>query len=184
MNPQGQQPSVPQTLQLEDIHLPPAPGLWPPAPGWWLLAVLLLASAWLVGKKMRKYFQRRRHLQETRRTLRHLKQLLDNGNTKEAITEINIFLRNTALTHFPDEDVASLTGNNWLAFLDRSGNTNAFSSGPGKVLAEGPYLPAPPEAFDRDGLYHAVEQWVETVQKNQRHPAPLYPAKQQPRGRS
>ncbi len=178
MNPQGQQPSMQQTLQLEDIHLPPAPGLWPPAPGWWLMAVLLLVSSWFVGKKIRKYFQRRQRLQETKRQLQQLKQQLDSGKTQQAITDINILLRNIALTHFPDEDVASLTGNDWLAFLDRSGNTNAFSCGPGKVLAEGPYLPAAPEQFDRDGLYHAVKQWVETVQKKQRDPSPRYQTQQ------
>lgn len=174
--------AVQQTLQLEDIHLPPAPGFWPPAPGWWLLAALLLAGAWGIAKTTLRFVHQHRRVRDTKRRLQHLKQLLDSGETKQAITEINILLRHIALTHFPDDDVASLTGDDWLAFLDRSGGTDAFSAGPGKVLAEGPYLPEAPQDIDRDGLYRAVEAWVENAQKQRREPSPLYRAQRKQRG--
>jgi hypothetical protein len=181
MNMQGQPaatPAMQQTLQLEDIHLPPEPGFWPPAPGWWLLAALLMLAAWLGGKKARRLLRRHRQQQETRQTLHQIKRELDSGNLQQAITSMNVFLRKMALAHFPDEDVASLTGKQWLAFLDRSGNTRDFTSGPGHVLAEAPYQPALPDQVDRDGLYRAVENWVLNAQKHRHDPAPLYPSRQ------
>ncbi|HMM26605.1 MAG TPA: DUF4381 domain-containing protein, partial [Pseudoxanthomonas mexicana] len=55
---------APDTLVLRDVHVPPAPSLWPPAPGWWLLAgvvvlMLLGIAAWR--------WHRRRRLQRWQR---------------------------------------------------------------------------------------------------------------------
>ena len=181
MNIQGQPaagPAMQQTLQLEDIHLPPEPGFWPPAPGWWLLAVLLMLAAWLAGRKTRQLLRRHRQQCETRQALQQIKRELDNGDLQQAITSMNVFLRKMALAHFPDEDVASLTGTHWLAFLDRSGNTRDFTSGPGSVLADAPYQTALPDQVDRDGLCRAVENWVVNARKYRHDPAPLYPPQQ------
>lgn len=52
---------TPAGPQLRDIHLPPPAHWWPLAPGWWLLvAIVLLALAWLAWRQHRRRLPRRR----------------------------------------------------------------------------------------------------------------------------
>ncbi len=173
-------PAVPQTpantLQLEDIHLPQQPGFWPPAPGWWLLLALLLGLALLAARKVRSMLQQRKQQRAVEATLQRLRRELDSGNPQQAITDINVFLRKMALTHYPGEDIASLTGRQWLEFLDRSGHTTEFTRGAGAILAEGPYRAEPPATLDKAALIKAVEQWIKRAAKARPETTPLYPA--------
>jgi hypothetical protein len=143
--------------QLRDIHLPDPIGLWPPAPGWWLLAILLLASllvsALLVLKKIRRNRYRRLALAELER---HDWQQL---SPTQALQLANQLFKQTALAAPFSNDVAGLSGNNWLAFLDQSGNTHEFSEGVGRLLKEGPYQPAL-AAIDKDALLKLTRQWI------------------------
>ena len=71
-------------------------------------------------------------------------------------------VKRTALSAYPRESVASLTGESWLAFLDRTGNTKAFTQGPGRRLVDLAYAPEatiPPG--ERTELIATVRQWIE-----------------------
>jgi len=146
-------------LQLRDIHLPVGPGWWPPAPGWWLLAVLLLVLlVWGIRIALRQY---RLHRQR-----QHLFAMLDaltqqpDDVTPEAITKLSSLLRRLALMRFPRQQVAALTGNEWLRFLDHSGGDGRFSHGPGQVLATGPYQPTLPADVDLAALSALLREWI------------------------
>ena len=170
------QPAAGNTLQLEDIHYPAQPGFWPPAPGWWLLLFASLIILYFAQRKLRQVLRHRSELRETQRALEKLQQQLASENQQQAISDLNIFLRKMALTHFPQEDIASLTGKAWLQFLDRSGNTKAFTEGAGIILDEGPYRARLPDKIDTADLINAVQSWVNTIQKNQPEAISLYPA--------
>ena len=163
----GTSPTPQPALQLEDIHLPPEPGFWPPAPGWWLVGALLLIAIFFGVRALLRWREKRREQQRIEATLARLKQALDGNDPQQAIIDINVFLRKMALTHFPASEVASLTGRDWLEFLDRSGHTGAFTRGAGAVLAEGPYRAGLPDNFDRDALWRAIDGWVRTVTKKE-----------------
>ncbi|OIQ94203.1 hypothetical protein GALL_238320 [mine drainage metagenome] len=132
----------PALSQLRDIHLPAPVSWWPPAPGWWLLAAILLLSALgLYG------WQRRRRRNRWRRiALGELERLRALQTARQAqpeilLGELSILLRRSALSCFPREQVASLHGERWLAFLDRSlGEGAIFQSGDGHLLTIAPYL--------------------------------------------
>lgn len=127
------------SLKLRDIHLPGDPSFWPLAPGWWLLLILvLLIGAWLVLKLLRRMRQKK-HQQQILNEYTVLETKLLNNPNNEAIANINIFLRRLAISKYPRTDIASLTGANWLRFLDESGNTQAFSKGIGRILVDAPY---------------------------------------------
>jgi hypothetical protein len=150
----GQQALV-QQLELRDIHTPAAPPAWPPAPGWWLLAVLLLAALALLG---RKGWQAVRRARRRRRILAELDGLRGQPCGAALIGEVSALLKRVALSRFPRRDVAALTGTDWLAFLDRTGGSGGFGQGAGRVLADGPYAPAP--GCDADALLALARTWL------------------------
>ncbi|MGE3784375.1 MAG: DUF4381 domain-containing protein, partial [Alphaproteobacteria bacterium] len=51
-----------------------------------------------------------------------------------AAQQISAVLKRAALAVFPREDVARLSGAEWLAFLDRTGRTQAFTRGVARRL--------------------------------------------------
>lgn len=106
----------PDLSQLHDIHLPKPVSWWPPAIGWWLLLVLLLAlivlGYWLYRRHQRQQWRRD--------ALAELQRLKQQCSGKELVVELSILLRRVAITRFPREEVAALTGDRWLAFLDHT----------------------------------------------------------------
>lgn len=100
---------------LEPIIAPEEVAFWPPQPGWYVVIVLLLILVvYLVYKKIeykKKNAYRKRALVE----LEHLKA---NTNGSELLTKLSILLKATALKGFPRNQVASLTGNDWIVFLE------------------------------------------------------------------
>lgn len=153
-DPAGHQ-ALAQQLDLRDIHVPGAPSAWPPAPGWWLLAALGLVALLLIGQRGWH------HLRRARRR-RHILAELDNLRGESCgpalITGVSTLLKRVALSRFPRLDVAALTGADWLAFLDRTGGAGAFQHGAGRVLADGPYHPAP--RCDAEALLTLARSWL------------------------
>lgn len=119
--------------QLKDIHLPPDIIWWPLAPGWWIL-IALLAS--LIGIGVWKWLHHRRthaYKRQAQSELQALKsQYSDNPNLY--CQQLSQLLRRVALMSFPQQQVASLTGHDWLSFLDKTGKTTAFMQGAGQEL--------------------------------------------------
>jgi hypothetical protein len=144
---------------LRPLHLPAPVGWWPPAPGWWLLAALalaLLAAAtvlWLRAHRRNAYRRgARRELAELYRAARAA------GDARAFASGATQILRRAALCRYPPSAVARLCAEDWLAFLDRSGRTTAFSAGAGRALAFAPYDPAVP--CDLDALHAACRDWL------------------------
>lgn len=144
-----------QGLELRDIHAPPAPELWPPAPGWWVLLALGLALfVFLTWRLLRTY----RKVRRRRVILDELAALQDRGTGPDLVAEVSALLKRVALARFPRAQVASLTGQCWLEFLDLNGGKGRFADGPGSVLAIGPYAPEP--NFDPDALLALAGDWI------------------------
>lgn len=153
-------PDLQTALQLRDIHVPAAPPFWPPAPGWWVAVALLFAMlTWMTLLALRRYRIRR----ERRRLLSALNRLerrLQSERTPEALAHISVLLRRLALLHFPRRQVAALTGEAWLRFLDASGGRGRFADGPGRVLADAPYQRELPAELDVANLAALLREWV------------------------
>ena len=118
---------------LRPLHAPPPIAWWPPAPGWWLLLAAVLVLA-LVGV----WWWRRNALQ--RAALRELKGMsaLQEQPVKLAAA-VNRLLKRYALICWPAHEVAALSGQAWLDFLDSKGGRDDFSSGSGQILLNLPY---------------------------------------------
>ncbi len=149
-------------LDLRDIHLPGAPPVWPPAPGWWLLGALLLAGLAAAAVRLR---DRRRAWRRRERIMAELDGLLQPpqpgpaaGCGPELLGGVSALLKRAALSRFPRTEVASLTGPDWLAFLDRTGGAGGFVAGPGRVLESGAY--APEQDCDATAVVELARRWL------------------------
>lgn len=144
---------------LRPIHLPPEIGWWPPAFGWWMVAaVLALTLALLCLLALRRWKANRYR----RAALLELEVLADGlsdpGSQAAFAAAANTLLRRVALRRYPSREVAALTGQSWLAFLDRSGRMDAFSHGPGLVFAEAAYDPT--RERDNHALHRVCRDWL------------------------
>lgn len=149
-------------LSLHDIHLPAPVGWWPPAPGWWLVALLsLLLLGWLLRTAWRSW----RVWRWQRRLLAdfgHFPQPLDKLSSTQFATVLSGQLRRLALTLFPATDVASLSGEAWLSFLEQHSPRGGFLHGAGRYLADGLYRSGGEEldAGQRKQLQQLAWQWA------------------------
>lgn len=103
---------------LRDIVVPEPPPLWPPAPGVWVAAIVVLAIAtalfvwWRRARARSAYRRAGLALLKTARTTR----------------DVSVILKRVALVVFPRSMVASLYGDEWVAFLDDSCRRARFSA--------------------------------------------------------
>lgn len=146
--------------RLHDIVVPAAVPWWPPAPGWlWFLAAVMLG---VLGVLVRVVigWQQNRYRREALAELARLEAVAadSTGCAADALCGLSELLKRTALTAFPRQQVAALTGPAWFEFLDRSGGTR-FSAGVGAALEGGVYGTSD-AATDLHGLFEEVRDWI------------------------
>ena len=115
-----------------------------------------LRLAVLAMRRYRIARQRRRVLS----ALASFEHELASERTPQALAQMSQLLRRLALMRFPRQQVAALTGDAWLRFLDESGGNGRFATGPGRALAAGPYQRSLPSDLDATGLAALVRDWV------------------------
>jgi len=165
-NPANLAPGNSQKLQLQDIHLPGSASFWPPAPGWWLLlALLIFITIWAVIK-LRKKARLKKQQNLILAQLDALEADLKKHPSNETIAEINTLLRQLAVNYYPRDEIASLTGAQWLQFLDSAGGTRAFSKGAGRILVDAPYQASDLTNLNLDEFVPLVRKWVRKIVKN------------------
>lgn len=155
----------PTQIPLRDLHMPEAVGWWPFAPGWWLLLVLLAAGLVFL---LRAWLAHRARAAARRHALRELERcrgaFAEHGNVVRLGSELSALLRRTMLAYAPRADVAGLTGDDWLAWLDRDLDPPRFAGGAGRSLLELPYRnPASVrDDVDVDAIIGAVRDRLRT----------------------
>ncbi len=155
----------PQAIPLRGLHLPEAVGWWPLAPGWWLLVLLLVLAG---GFLVRTLLRRRAHAAARRKALRQLEESRSayayHGNPVTLGAEVSELLRRTMLAYAPRAEVAGLTGDAWLAWLDRDLDEPRFREGAGRILLELPYRNPETVAGDEniDDMLAAVRERLRT----------------------
>lgn len=142
-------------LPLRDIHLPAPIGWWPPAPGWWGLLVLAILSAGLAVWVWRRW----RRVTARKLVLRELEGLSRSQTSpREKLSALAVLLRRACLSAYPRTEVAGLTGEAWLEFLDRQLGDRRFREGPGRQLLDAPYRRA--GEVDIEALLGLCREWA------------------------
>lgn len=154
-----------EQIPLRDLHLPEAIGWWPLAPGWWLVMVIALIG---IAFLLRAWLRTRARGAARRYALRQLdaieQQYSEHKDPVEFGAHLSEVLRRTMLAYAPREDVAGLTGEEWLQWLDRDLAEPLFSRGPGRQILDLPYRSPTTElsTSDLDRLVAAVRHRVAT----------------------
>jgi hypothetical protein len=143
--------------QLKTYHLPAPVSWWPPAPGWWLLALIASITLFALLWWWRTTARRRAAARLALRELHTLRTRLA-MEPPELIPQLSRLLRRFVVARFAREQVAGLTGEDWLAFLDRHGGNGNFTQGIGRCLTLAPYRPQP--QVNTIELLALVENWI------------------------
>jgi hypothetical protein len=147
----------PTELPLKDIHLPEAISWFPPAIGWWLLIILMPLLIYL-SITLYQRLTRKTALKTAKQLLTQLiNSPLDNN---QKLSELSVLLRRVAISIMPAQQVASLTGDAWLAFLDSALKDAPFSTGAGRCLLDAPYRKLPPSDAELSALIQLCFQWL------------------------
>lgn len=144
-------------LPLRDIHIPEAISWWPPAIGWWILAVLIPLTLYL-SYKLYKHLTRKTALKAAKKYLQTLKNNAQLSK-QEKLVALSSLMRRTAISLYPRTDVASLTGENWLDFLDNSIPNCGFNSDIGWLLTEAQYSNQADTQY-LSPLFNLCESWL------------------------
>ena len=141
-------------LPLADIHLPDIPGVWPLAWGWWVAILLTgIALTYLVLELRKRW----RYNLARREALHHLATL----KSPEDFSQVNLLLRQVAMSYHSREYVAGLTGQSWLSFLDqhleqKDQGFNRLS----EVWHKGLFSPAPLDKEQFAMCYQQAKKWI------------------------
>jgi len=149
---------------LQDIVEPAAISWWPPAAGLWILLALLLVWMIAIGLRLWIRYKRNSYRREALALLKHIEPGLQPAQTRgSALAEVALLLKRTALSAYPREDVAELSGEEWLAFLDRTGHTHDFSQGAAAVIGKISWQPQAGAMLSDQNLkeiVNAVQHWI------------------------
>ena len=130
----------PEQIPIRDLHLPEAIGWWPLAPGWWVVIALIVTG---LGLLFRHLLRLRARGAARRHALRRLNELTadfeQHHNAVAFSSHLSELLRRTMLAYAPRHDIAGLTGDEWLAWLDRDLDQPRFQGEAGRKLLELPY---------------------------------------------
>jgi hypothetical protein len=181
--------STPDPASLEnlvDIVVPPPADLWPPAPGWPVLAVLAAAAALGCGWRWSRRWRADAYRREALGALRRLAEELDGDETRpRAVRGMATLLKRTALAAWPRREVAGLTGEPWLSFLQRTYAGSPFPSVPLRRLAGLAHAPdreiRRASGEDVRKMAAAVEDWIRRHRRTEPVAAPR-PAETAPPG--
>jgi len=150
---------------LRDIHIPEEPSWWPPALGWWLVLGGILCFV-LIIHLIYRYWSRR----PKQYALRVLKQIYqDEKNSVAMARQISLLLKRVALFNYPRKKVATLTDEQWIAFL-QSKTAKSFSVEQLELLALSAYMPdkllVP---LSTEELYRASIKGIKQLFKGEKH---------------
>lgn len=162
MQAPAQRPSL---VDLHDIVVPEAVSWMPATTAWYVLAAAIVAGlVWAAVVSHRRYQANRYRREALARMDAIDAALADPARRAEAIGELPGLTKQVALAFSPRSEIAGLSGNPWLAYLDTTCEGDSFSGGPGQLLPAIAYgseesRPQIPSA-ELDALTALLRAWI------------------------
>lgn len=152
-------PAAASLDRLHDLVVPEGVPWWPVAPGWWVLAGLLLAGTAMVAWRAWRRRLRNAYRREALALIDRLESAPPDSD-EACVSAVSTVLKRAALTVWPRAEVASLSGEAWLRFLDRTAGVECFTAGAGCCLGEGRFLADRRGAVDLPALLEVARLWI------------------------
>jgi hypothetical protein len=149
--------------QLNPLHAPPASGWWPLAPGWWILAAFFLLLCFTLTYSLIK---RARANAYRTQALKQLKALEDQNITH--YQALNALLKQTAITAYGRQHVASLSGSSWVDLLERQCSKAKMGEAFKQALDAGLYQKTAPTNADAQAVQFC-RLWIKKHHKECQH---------------
>ena len=161
---------------IEEVYLPASIAWWPHTLGWKVLLVCLVCWLGLVvirayGKWQGNRYRRQALLQlaAIRQSQASFKQHPDGSAQyklakQNALKQLPALLKLTALHAYPRNEVAQLSGEVWLRYLNECCASPCFDSSSGALLLAIDYQAATKWQADHaqtDALFSACQQWLQ-----------------------
>ena len=135
--------------KLHDFYQPPPPAWTPQTIGWYVVfAVAGLLIVWMAVRSIRRWLRNRYR----REALREL------GSAQPE--HFSALLKRTALWVWPREKVASLSGEAWLTFLNRTAAGELFRDSPANRVEEVAIRAISLSGNDEQLLRTATAEWI------------------------
>ena len=158
MNPQD------PLAALHPLRDPASIGWWPLAPGWWVLialAVIAIAIAcYYLVRRYRANAYRRLALKQLQTIQsRYADGPGDDLCIQNTASDSNALLKSVALRVFPRHDIAALSGDAWLDFLNKTRRSESTDTEFSTAFANAAYLAKVPD-LDAEQLFRACQNWI------------------------
>ncbi len=150
-------------LELRDIHLPDAVSCWPPAIGWWavlLLTILLLVALYFLIKKMQQVSVRQMGIKKLITIKADYTQHQNKTILSQALSQL---LRQILLSAYPRDEVASVSGEQWLKMLKTSHPKGQIELEWLQTITIASYQNQ--AEFDEHELLKGIDVWVNSFPK-------------------
>ncbi len=135
--------------KLHDYYTPASPPWTPQTIGWYVLfSIGVLLLLWLAIRTIRRWFANRYR----REALREL--------AVATPDQFSALLKRTALSVWPREKVASLSGDAWLKFLGDAAETESFRSIPGNRIEDVALSGRATSVEDEQILRTIAAEWI------------------------
>lgn len=135
--------------KLHDFYQPAPPAWTPQTVGWYVVfAIAGLAVLWFLVRSVQRWFRDRYR----REALRELKELPPE--------QFSTLLKRTALSAWPREKVASLSGEVWLEFLNKTAGADTFRHAPGNQIEEIALRQSALSGEEERALRGITAQWI------------------------
>jgi hypothetical protein len=150
-----------ESLPLRDIHLPDPIGWWPLAPGWWGVLILALLTSFGLAYWRHRRLRGPTAVQAARAELDRLE--ADTAMpAREKLQALSILMKRVAISLYPREEVARLSGEEWGRWLAEKAGDDQILVVMGTRDLQAPYQPNPP-ADVVGQLINTYRTWLSLV---------------------
>lgn len=147
---------------LKDIPAPPPVSYAPQTAGWWVVGGLILLGLLVYAFLRWRRWRRNRYRREAQAALAVIELASNDAATREeALAALPALVKRTVLAWAPRQEVAPLSGEAWLRYLDGTYPQGGFVQGPGRQLDALAYGPGDIGKDELTALMALLHRWID-----------------------